>query len=122
MDVTVKQILDSYKSNAPLAEAQTITGPWYTDERIAELERQNVFGATWQMVARTAQLEKPGDFVTTEAGGDPSALVRSADKWLKAFYKVCRPPAAAVVPGARGQASIFRCPYPGWSYGTDGSL
>src|SRR3954452_9922137 len=88
MDVTVRQILDSYKSNAPLAEAATITGPWYTDERIAELERQNVFGATWQMVARTAQLEKPGDFVTRKVGGEPIVVVRSADKSLRAFYNV----------------------------------
>jgi len=53
MDPQIKQILDSYKSNVPLAEAETISGPWYTDERIAELERQNVFAGTWQMVGRT---------------------------------------------------------------------
>ena len=122
MDATVTQILDSYKSNVPLAEAETITGPWYTDERIAQLERQNVFGGTWQMVGRTAQLENPGDFITTEVGGEPIVLVRSADKSLRAFYNVCRHHAAAVVTQACGNASIFRCPYHGWSYGTDGTL
>jgi choline monooxygenase len=122
MDVTVRQIIDSYKSNAPLAEAETITGPWYTDSRIAELERQNVFGGAWQMVARLAQLENPGDFVTTEVGGEPIVIVRSADKSLRAFYNVCRHHAAAVVTQPCGNASIFRCPYHGWSYGTDGSL
>ncbi len=122
MDTSVRQILDSYKPNVPLAEAQTITGPWYTDARIAELERQNVFGGTWQMVARTAQLENPGDFITTEVGGEPIVIVRSVDKSLNAFYNVCRHHAAAVVTEPVGNASIFRCPYHGWSYGTDGSL
>jgi choline monooxygenase len=122
MDCTVEQILDSYKSNVPLAEAQTLSGPWYTDERIAELERQNVFGGTWQMVGRLAQLENPGDFITTEVGGEPIVIVRSADKSLRAFYNVCRHHAAAVVTQPCGNASILRCPYHGWSYGTDGAL
>jgi len=122
MDVSVRQIIDSYKSNVPLAEAATISGRWYTDERIAELERQNVFGGTWQMVGRTAQLESPGDFITTEVGGEPIVIVRSADKSVRAFYNVCRHHAAAVVTQPCGNASIFRCPYHGWSYGTDGSL
>jgi len=122
MDPQIKQILDSYKSNVPLAEAETISGPWYTDERIAELERQNVFAGTWQMVGRTAQLENPGDFITSEVGGEPIVVVRSADKSLRAFYNVCRHHAAAVVTQPCGNASIFRCPYHGWSYGTDGAL
>jgi phenylpropionate dioxygenase-like ring-hydroxylating dioxygenase large terminal subunit len=122
MDSQIKQIIDSYKSNVPLAEAETISGPWYTDERIAELERQNVFGGTWQMVGRLAQLENPGDFITTQVGGEPIVIVRSADKTLKAFYNVCRHHAAAVVTQPCGNASIFRCPYHGWSYGTDGAL
>lgn len=122
MEPSVRQILDSYNPNAPLAEAETITGPWYTDERIAELERQNVFGGTWQMVARTAQLENPGDFITTEVGGEPIVVVRAADKSLRAFYNVCRHHAAAVVTQSCGNANIFRCPYHGWSYGTDGAL
>ena len=122
MDPQIKQILDSYKTNVPLDEAETISGPWYTDERIAELERQNVFAGTWQMVGRTAQLENPGDFITTEVGGEPIVVVRSADKSLRAFYNVCRHHAAAVVTQPCGNASIFRCPYHGWSYGTDGAL
>jgi choline monooxygenase len=122
MDSELNRILESYKPNAPLAEAKTLTGPWYTDQRIAELERQNVFGGTWQMVGRLAQLENPGDFITTEVGGEPIVIVRSADKSLRAFYNVCRHHAAAVVTQPRGNASIFRCPYHGWSYGTDGSL
>jgi len=122
MEPSLKQILDSYKSSVPLAEAQTLTGPWYTDERVAELERQNVFGGTWQMVGRTAQLESPGDFITTEVAGEPIVIVRSADKSVRAFYNVCRHHAAAVVTQPCGNASIFRCPYHGWSYGTDGAL
>src|SRR5205814_8723612 len=58
----------------------------------------------------------------TEVGGEPIVVVRAADKSLRAFYNVCRHHAAAVVTEPRGNAGIFRCPYHGWSYGTDGAL
>ena len=71
MQVSLKKVLASYDDRAPLAEASTIPAPWYVDPRIAELERQNVFGRTWQLVARTDQLRKPGEFVSTLIAGEP---------------------------------------------------
>ena len=62
MQTSIEQILSSYNDRAPLSEASTIPAPWYVDPRIAELERLNVFSKTWQLVARTDQLQKPGDF------------------------------------------------------------
>ena len=49
---SVQEILASYNAKAPLAEAHTIPAPWYTDSRIAELERLNVFSRSWQFAAR----------------------------------------------------------------------
>src|SRR5581483_11286917 len=95
---------------------------WYVDSRLAELERRNVFGRNWQVVARTDQLRRPGDFVTTDLVGEPLLLVRGSDGQLRAFYNVCRHHAAAVVTVDQGTTSLFRCPYHGWSYGLDGSL
>ena len=48
--------------------------------------------------------------------------MRGSDKQLRAFFNVCRHHAAAVATEEHGEASIFRCPYHGWSYGLDGSL
>ena len=95
---------------------------WYTDARIAELERLNVFSKTWQLVARTAQVQNAGEFVATRVAGEPIVVVRGSDGQLRAFYNVCRHHAAAVVTQACGQASILQCPYHGWKYGLDGSL
>jgi choline monooxygenase len=115
-------ILASYNHELPLELAYTIPASWYVDDRIAELERQNVFGRTWQVVARADQLAHPGAFVTAELAGEPLLIVRGADQQLRAFYNVCRHHAAAVATEADGTANIFRCPYHGWSYGLDGSL
>ncbi len=122
MDLSLREILLSYNDQSPLAEAYTLPAAWYVDERIARLERQHVFGGTWQVVARVDQLQRPGQFVTTQLAGEPLVIVRSDDGQLRAFYNVCRHHAAAVVTESEGSARLFRCPYHGWSYGLDGAL
>ncbi len=122
MDRSLHDILASYNERNPLEEAYTIPASWYVDARVAELERQSVFGRTWQAVARVDQLLSAGQFVTTELAGEPLLMVRGTDRRLRAFYNVCRHHAAAVVTDEHGTANILRCPYHGWSYGLDGSL
>jgi choline monooxygenase len=122
ISASLEQILSSYNECAPLAEACTIPAEWYVDSRIAELERINVFSRSWQLVARTDQLEGQGRFVRAEIAGEPLIVVRGNDGEVRAFFNVCRHHAAAVVTQACGQASILQCPYHGWKYGLDGSL
>jgi len=122
MQVSIERILSSYNERAPLAEASTIPASWYVDPRIADLERLNVFSQTWQLVARTDQLRRAGDFVATRLAGEPLVIVRGDDGTLRAFYNVCRHHAAAVVTEPCGHTSILQCPYHGWKYGLDGSL
>ena len=119
---TLEQIVASYDHTAPLSEASTIPGPWYVDERMAELERQTVFSKTWQVLARAEQVANPGQFVTGVVAGEPIVAVRGQDGALRAFYNVCRHHAAKVVTEPCGSASLLHCPYHGWNYGLDGSL
>jgi choline monooxygenase len=121
-ELSLPEILARYNSASPLAEASTIPAPWYTDPRIAKLEAQTVFSNSWQMVGRTDQVERPGQFVTAQVAGEPIVVVRGNDGALRAFFNVCRHHAAAVVMEECGQASILHCPYHGWNYGLDGSL
>src|SRR5271165_1560793 len=122
MQPSLHEILHSYNDQSPLEEAHTIPASWYVDEQIAGLERQYVFGGTWQVLAGVDQLKRQGQFVTRELAGERLVVVRGTDGELRAFYNVCRHHAAAVVSEAQGTASIFRCPYHGWSYGLDGAL
>jgi len=97
MERSLQEILQAYNDESPLEEAYTIPAPWYVDERIAALERQYVFGGTWQVVAGVEQLKRAGQFVTRELAGEPIVVVRASDGELQAFYNVCRHHAAAVV-------------------------
>ena len=58
MDTSLHDILASYNDRNPLELAYTIPALWYVDGRVAELERQNVFGQTWQVVARVEDVYK----------------------------------------------------------------
>ena len=122
INFSLQDLVASYNDQEPIERAFTAPAAWYVDERVAELERQSVFGRTWQVVARADQVRRPGQFVTAELAGEPLVIVRGSDNELRAFYNVCRHHAAAVVTEEHGTASIFRCPYHGWSYGLDGSL
>src|SRR5438046_2667702 len=86
---TVPEILNSYNDGAPLAEALTIPAPWYVDDRIAALERKTVFSRAWQVVGRTDQVGKPGDYLTANVAGEPIVVVRGQDNQLRAFFNVC---------------------------------
>jgi choline monooxygenase len=122
MDSVIRDILASYDDQASLDRASTIPAAWYTDQRVAQLERERLFGRTWQAVARVDQVANVGQFVTIELAGEPLLVVRGSDNQLRAFFNVCRHHAAAVATEEHGNASILRCPYHGWSYGLDGSL
>ena len=75
------------------------------------------------VVAFSAQLRKPGDFVTSIDTGQPILVVRGTDGKLRAFLNVCRHRSAMleITPcGANKRA--FVCPYHGWSYDLTGRL
>jgi choline monooxygenase len=122
MEPSLKEILASYNAAASLADAHTIPASWYTDARLAQLELQTVFSRTWQPVGRTAQVEKPGQYVTATIANEPVVVVRGNDSKLRAFYNVCRHHAMTVMNEPCGHAQHMRCPYHGWTYNLEGEL
>ncbi len=122
MERDVRDILNLYNPRDPLDHAWTIPSPWYFDPRIAALEQQSVFAKMWQVAGRADQLRETGNFFTADIAGEPVVAARGEDGQLRAFYNVCRHHAAAVVTETQGCAKQFRCPYHGWTYGTDGAL
>jgi choline monooxygenase len=122
MDRTIKGLVESYNSSLPLQEATTPPSAWYLDSRIADLEKQAVFSHAWQIVGRSDQVHRPGQFVALEVAGQPILIVRGNDNKLRGFFNVCRHHAAAVMTQCAGQAKHLRCPYHGWTYDLEGKL
>ena len=122
MSRPLEAVLADYDAEAPLGEASTIPSTWYTDLRIADLERRQVVGRSWQLVGRADEVAAPGDYVTADIAGEPVVVVRGADGILRGFFNVCRHHAAAVMTEPCGHAEKLTCPYHGWTYGLDGRL
>jgi choline monooxygenase len=123
MQRSLEQIIAAYQKDSPLERASTIPAAWYTDARVAELERLTVFKRSWQVAGRRDAVRAPGDYIACDlAGGEPIVVSRADDRVLRAFFNVCRHHAAAVVTDAAGSARQFRCPYHGWTYALDGTL
>ena len=86
-----------------------------------ELERDRIFGRTWQLVAHWDDLSRPGDFVPVTVLDEPVVITHGHDGVLRAFYNVCRHRAGQVAL-TRGNRRALQCQYHGWTYSLDGSL
>ena len=104
-----------------LARAATLPSRYYLDAEIARTEQERIFGRTWQLVARTDDLKRPGDFVPVTIVDEPLVIVRDLDGGLRGFYNVCRHRAGQVAL-TRGNRKSLQCRYHGWTYGLDGAL
>src|ERR671914_880990 len=105
----------------PLSRASTIPKRYSLDPAILEAEKERVFGRTWQLVARTDELQRIGDFVPVTVLDEPVVITHGVDGELRAFYNVCRHRAGQVAL-TRGNRKSLQCRYHGWTYGLDGAL
>ncbi|MCA1635327.1 MAG: Rieske 2Fe-2S domain-containing protein [Acidobacteria bacterium] len=110
-----------YEFDERLEFAATPPASRYTDARVLAEERLKVFGRTWQLAGRAEQVAEPGQYFTTEVGGEPVVVVRDAGGTLRALSNVCRHRAGPVAEGC-GRRKSFQCGYHGWTYTLDGRL
>ena len=107
--------------SVPLARAATLAAAYYLDPAYLELEKERVFGRTWQLVSRTDELQRVGDFVPVNVLDEPIVITRGLEGELRAFYNVCRHRAGQVAL-SKGNRKSLQCRYHGWTYGLDGCL
>ena len=105
----------------PTGEAHTLTADEYLSPEVYERERAAIFNRTWQIVARTADLTRPGDFVPANILDEPIVLVHGLDGTISGFHNVCRHRAGQVAL-SKGNRKSLQCRYHGWTYGLDGAL
>lgn len=94
----------------------------YGNEELLELEYQEFFLNSWQMVGHVCDLQQPGDFITLDMWRDSVIVVCGNDHVIRAFLNVCRHRAMRLLDGQGNCGNAIQCPYHGWTYRNDGSL
>lgn len=94
----------------------------FTCKDLAEQEWGTFFQGHPQIIGLSADLPKPGSFITTNDLGVPILATRDKTGKFRAFVNSCRHRGATIVREERGEGSRFSCIFHGWTYGNDGSL
>ena len=114
--------LARFDPGLPIERAAMPPSSWYAAPEFFDLEKHGVFLRSWQPVARVAQLDRPGAYVSGCLAGQPWVVVREADGGLRAFHNVCRHKGREVVTGSGVADGALVCGYHAWTYTLDGRL
>ena len=94
----------------------------YLDEDQWRAERRVLFGARPIVVALSAELQRPGDWVTFDLPDRPLVVVRGDDGVARAFLNVCRHRGVQLCHGRAGHDRKLVCPFHAWTFDTSGAL
>jgi nitrite reductase/ring-hydroxylating ferredoxin subunit len=93
----------------------------YTSPEFFRAEVEKMWPNVWQMAAREEDMPEPGDYVIYENVGRSYLVVRQPDGCVRAFHNVCLH-RGRKLRTENGRATLFRCPYHGFAWNTDGTL
>ncbi len=114
--------LERFDLAVPIERAHTPPASWYTSPELFELEREAVFGRTWQPVARTSEVAEVGQYVAGCFADRPWVITRDSEGQLRGFHNVCRHKGREVVAHGPGRAEQLVCGYHAWTYELSGRL
>ncbi len=120
----IERMLDMARANTRDAGELSYTnvGEYYDPARF-EREKELLFRKYPIVVGFSAQVRKPGDFLTNNDTGQAILVARGRDGVLRAFLNVCRHRSATVeLKPCGSNKRAFVCPYHGWSYDLTGKL
>ncbi|WP_342043295.1 aromatic ring-hydroxylating oxygenase subunit alpha [Bacillus sp. OTU2372] len=117
--VLTKERLDDIKEKFD----QGLYPQWlFSDPYVFELERDKVFGYTWQYLGHESELKEPDDYVTRWLMDDPVLLVKNKQGEINVFLNSCSHRGTHLCTADMGNRKTFTCPFHGWSFNTDGKL
>ena len=115
----------NYEILKSLVEPTRVHRDVYISEEIFALEMKRIWGQAWIYVGHESQVKSPGDYITTVIGQTPVVMVRDIkNNDINVLLNRCGHRGAQVCQARNGSATngIFRCPYHGWRFRTDGLL
>ena len=102
-------------------EAWSMPKSYYTDPKLLDIEREQLFGKEWICIGRSEEINNGGDYMTFQLCDEPLVAVRGEDGKIRVLSNVCRHRGALLAEG-RGNRHRLVCPYHHWSYDLEGKL
>src|SRR5690606_12860509 len=96
--------------------------PFYSDERLHEIDMQEIFHKEWLIAGMTCEIPAKGNYLTLQIGKNPVLIVRGPDGVVNAFHNVCRHRGSRLCTGENGKVAKLVCQYHQWTYELDGRL
>jgi phenylpropionate dioxygenase-like ring-hydroxylating dioxygenase large terminal subunit len=94
----------------------------YRGESTFEQEMDRIFSQTWIYLCHESEVEKPGDYKSTQIGTRPVVVGKDRDGEVYAVLNACTHRGATLVREEKGNTRAFVCPYHGWSFRPSGEL
>lgn len=101
---------------------QRVSKERYYSKKFHDLEVEHIWKKKWQMACREDDIPNVGDYHLYEIAHLSYIIVRTGENEFKAHENVCLHRGRKLIDCSGSGAQIFRCPYHGWSWKTDGSL
>src|SRR5271163_1763926 len=114
-----EKLLEELRHGLPLGE---IPAALFGNEDIYRLQLRSIFARCWVFLAHDSEIPAVGDYVRRKIGEDNFIVVRDEDGEVHALFDACRHRGVQICRADSGNASVFVCPYHGWSYDTKGNL
>lgn len=131
MNLNTSQLLEDPLANVRSAAASMLINrkpnysleqSFYNDERIYQLDLQEIFEKEWIFAGMTCEIPSKGNFITLTIGSNPVVLVRGAEGVIHGFFNVCRHRGSRLCVTEKGKVAKLVCPYHKWTYELDGRL
>jgi len=94
----------------------------YTSAEWFVAEQTEFFAKTWVFVGVASDFQKPGDYVSVQAGAFPLVVLKLKDGSLAAYHNICRHRGTTLLEGSGNAGKSVVCPYHRWTYTLDGHL
>jgi len=119
----LRDILDPLPPTAAAGDGCSLPAWIYHDADFFELEKQQIFRGSWQLICHLNDIPHTGDYHSLGFVGESVFAIRGEDGVVRSFHNVCRHRASRLLDGPKGHCGKrITCPYHAWTYAADGRL
>lgn len=112
----------NYVDVSGLIEQDRVHSSLYTDPAIFDTEMRRIFENSWTFVGHESEIAEPGDYLTRRIGRQPVIVTRDKAGQVRVLVNRCTHRANLLCRAEAGNATVFRCPFHGWTFSNDGTV